>query len=345
MRQMLERAGTQAIEYDHRSTTEYQQGLIDELMQTLAFVPADRTKWYSNYIADFYKGTIEERPVLLKIVVGKPPERADQQFAALQGLHVTGNAKGFSVPEPIHLVEGRSAYVMGFVDGSLMSRAMVGSRIPRGTIVHAAARCGAALAAIHEGWSDSTTPASVAPMIDELEERAPWKVRPKERRLIDEVRAAWTDRTTPETRLYMDFDPVNVLMDPSGAPILIDPPEEDIRGPRHWDIGTFVSGIDRAWWRTPWTLPLSAPALRAATDAFLQGYEDGSGVPLERHDRMLISLCERIRLAQLSLWWRTPGVYRHALKSWARDFYSRPLIHRTQRKQLRHLSSISGRHG
>ena len=342
---MLEKAGTQTIEYDDRSTPEYQQGLIDELGDSLSFRPESRTKWYSNYIADFYKGRIEDKDVLLKIVVGKPRERADEQYAALRDLYDTGASAGFHLPEPIHLVEGRSAYVMGFVKGTLMSRALVDRHASREQIVEAAARCGRALAAIHDRWTDPARSAPVDQMIGELHERSPWKLSAAERALIDGVRSTWADRKSPEVRLYMDFDPVNVLLDASGEPVLIDPPEEDVRGAWHWDVGTFTMGVERAWWRSPWKLPLASPTLKAARDAFLAGYEQGRGTPFDDADRMLIAVCERIRLAQLSLWWRTPRAYRHGLKSWARDFYSRPLIHRTQRKQLRRLASMIERHG
>ena len=341
MKQMLADAGTQTIAYDHRSTTAYQHELIDELRRKLGLRVDSTEKWYSNFMADFYKGTLDGREVLLKIVVGKVADRADAQFAALEELHVMGRAAGFAVPEPLHLERGRAAYVMGFARGTPMARALLDPRRVRSNDIERSVRlCGSALAEIHNRWVDAEDAASVTSMMDDLKDGTPWRQTEGERRVLDAARQRWQGRTTLTSRLYTDFDPVNVLIDDTGSPVLIDPPEEEVRGPWHWDVGSFTLGMSRSWWRSPWVLPLIAGTNTKLRDAFLEAYAKVRGFPIKEEDQMLIRIAERIRLGQLSLFWRTPGVYRHGLKSQVRDLYSRPLIYSTQKRQIKQLRAL-----
>lgn len=343
MEQILVNASQQAVEYDDRSTPSYQDELLAELNTRFGFILDGNGKYHSNFIADFFKGDINGVTVLVKVVVGKSMNQAKYEYETLRELAMLADTGTFCVPEPIELLEQRSAYIMRFVVGPLLSRAIVrGNSAESARLFQALRNCGQALGEIHEHWARKDESVDLDEIVAQLCEWAPWRVSDRERRILSGVRRAWGEMPMEATRLYLDFDPVNVLIAEDGCAVLIDPPAEDVTGPLHWDLASFLFGIDRAWWGIPWARP-QADRVKRFRYWFLLGYQQGRRLTLHERDLMLVAVCERVRLAQLGLWWATPRVYRNRFKSWARHLYSGPLIRRVQERQLEDLEHLVSR--
>lgn len=177
-------------------------------------------------------------------------------------------------------------------------------------------------------------------ILEDFQQHCPWPLSPEERRLLARLGEQVEHRHVRFARLYLDFDPVNVLMG-KGLPGLLDPPEAFLRGPVHWDLGVFTLGLQRSHWRHPQAFLRSRGGWgRELAQDFLQSYTARMGSSLQRLDHLLITLFETIRLAQLWMWWMTPSQFRYWRSGIFRALYAYPWLQQARWHQFRKLRSL-----
>jgi len=339
---LLERAIHQQIDYDERSSESFQRGLVDEALGLLTREAPDvrARHWRSNRNSDLYRFDGGGRSWLLKILTSKPGATIECEYRSLEEVSgIARRSRGFGTPEPLHLFEGRSAYLMTFVDGLPLPRVLADRATSGPRRVELVRDCGQTLGAIHDGWSRGEAPLAAEGWAQELS-RLPWKPTDRERAITERVMQRTRGVVLPRTRLYLDFDPANIAVRPDGSIVLLDPPEYEAADAVHWDVGTFLSGLDRIAWRHP----LARRRLRRERQRMRQAFLDGYGVAgqalTEPHDELLVALGELVRLAQLWIWWMQPLSFRHRLTGVARMVYAYPLLQTSRRARFGHLARL-----
>jgi hypothetical protein len=336
---VLQQARNQQLHYDHRATSMYRREVVDEASTQLEVNGFHR--WRSNYMSDLFSACNGESEVLLKLVLGKPPEAVDAQFCALQELFALAGRSGtFRVPAPLLNLVRHSAYVMEKVHGEPLTKS-ISSPVDVASLVAFVRKCGAGLAAIHQEWREDPGPFPME-LIQDFDAHSPWALGHDERQMLNRLRAAVGTTDVQWSRLYLDFDPVNVLIDHSQIPVFIDPPDTTARGPIHWDLGVFTLGIERSLWRRPLSLRQGRALAACLRSAFVDAYGETSGRTFSTLDEILLEFCEVVRLAQLALWWGDYGRLRRRLKGWARSTYTSPLI---RASWCRHAARIEAQVG
>ena len=199
--------------------------------------------------------------------------------------------------------------------------------------------CGRALGAIHQGWSRGEAPLAAEAWRRELS-RLPWKPTNRETTILNRVMERTRGVVLPLTRLYLDFDPANVSLLPDGSIVLFDPPEYEATDAVHWDIGTFLLGLDRLGWRRPLAHPRMRRERAWMRRTFLDGYRGVATTLTEYHDELLIELAQLVRLAQLWIWWMQPLSFRHRLTGVARMVYAYPLLSAGRRTRFEQLARL-----
>jgi len=298
-------------------------------------------RWKSNYNADLYLTFWQGRQVVLKILVSKPAATLDMEYASLQELHrIAQREPTFRVAAPVLHLPGRSAYVAEWMAGQPLAAQIGAWRSPGAALQEASRQCGRALSTIHRAWGMGQRMVPIWDILEDFQQHCPWPLSPEERRLLVQLGKQVEHRYTRFARLYLDFDPVNVLMG-QGLPGLLDPPEACLRGPVHWDLGVFTLGLQRSHWRHPGTFlwPRREP-WKGLCQAFLQSYAAHTGSSLQLLDHLLITLFETIRLAQLWMWWMTPSQFRYRRSGILRALYAYPLLQQARRHQFRKLKSL-----
>jgi hypothetical protein len=336
---ILQKAKNQQLHYDHRATAMYRNEVVTEASTRLG---TERFRpWRSNYMADLFSAPGSESQVLLKLVVGKPSEAVDAQFLALGELNgLARRSEGFRVPTPVLNLDGRSAYVMEKLEGQPLTK-LISEAADEATLMSFVEKCGAGLANIHREWREDLSRFPLE-LVEDFNSHSPWVLKDGERRTMERLRLAVASAQVKWSRLYLDFDPVNVLIDGSGVPAFVDPPDTVVSGPIHWDIGVFTLGIERSLWRRPLSMRQNRALVECLRSTFFRAYEEISGGSLSTLDMIMVDFCEAIRLAQLALWWRDYGRLRRRLKGWARSAYATPLI---RSSWYRHAARIEARLG
>jgi hypothetical protein len=135
---------------------------------------------------------------------------------------------------------------------------------------------------------------------------------------------------SPTSRLYMDFDPVNILVTSNLELVVIDPPSETATDSIYFDIGVFLLGLTRAPWSRPWTLAPYAARSQRLRETFLASY--GGPDPADARVPMLLTLVEIMRLGQLWRWWLDPFGFNDRAMGLVRATYAYPwLVNRRRR--------------
>lgn len=279
--------------------------------------------------------------MVLKILVSKPAATLDMEHASLQELHrIAQGEPTFRVAAPVLHLPGRSAYVAEWMPGQLLADQIGSYRLSAAELRAAVARCGQALSTIHRAWGIGPQMIPIWDILEDFQQHCPWSLSPEERRLLARLGEQVEHRYVRFARLYLDFDPVNVLME-KGLPGLLDPPEAFLRGPVHWDLGVFTLGLQRSYWRHPeaFLWPRQRRGRELAW-AFLQSYMAQTGSSLQRLDHLLITLFETIRLAQLWMWWMTLSQFRYWRSGIFRALYAYPWLQQARWRQFRKLKSL-----
>ena len=328
----------QGIRYDERSTPEFQAARLREACATVGCADGAWRHFASNRNAELYRiGAADgSGALLLKVLISKPAETLEQEYRSLTDLHGIAQHTGkFRVPRPVALFEGRSAYLMEWVDGSGLDAELRGCPDPasRLDVLHA---CGSAVAAVHHAWSRGSAPLDGEALRRDLT-CLPWAARPRERELVERAVARIDGASFPAARLYLDCDPVNVrLAGASRTVVLLDPPERDVIDSVHWDLGAFLFGLHRLAWKWPPAASRIRRAQPRMREAFLEGYA-GPAALSSAPDRVLLALAELVRLAQLWSWWLRPLGFRHRAAGLGRAAYGYPLLARARRRAYRAL--------
>lgn len=263
------------------------------------------------------------------------------EHASLQELHrIAQGEPTFRVATPVVHLPGRSAYVAEWMPGQPLADQIGAFHASEARLGEASVQCGEALSTIHRAWGMGEKIVPIWDLLADFQQHCPWSLSSEERQLLWKVGKRWEHRPTRFSRLYLDFDPVNVLIE-QGVPGLLDPPEAFIQGPIHWDLGVFTLGIKRSHWRYPLTFLKRRPDLgNRLCQAFLHSYAAQTGISLQPLDHLLITLCETIRLAQLWMWWMTPEQFRYWRSGMLRALYTYPLLQRARWYQFRKLKSL-----
>jgi hypothetical protein len=320
--------------YDRRASSDFQHGLKQQAADALGLGSASSfIKWKRNHNADFYKSAKGPRPLVLKILVSKPPETIKTEYHTLHELYELGAATGaFTVPQPLLGLTESSAYVATELSGVQLSKVLAQSSSRQGVLARLLASTGTALGAIHEAWSTGRETVNIQDIHDDLMQYSPWNLTPAEREIVGRTVRRLQNYTATHTRLYIDFDPVNVVITRDSVGLL-DPPEVHWVGPVHWDLATFAFGMRRSLWRTPWLGNRRRRSILATLiEEFFNAYSSARGITISAPDLLLIDLFQAVRLAQLWTWWKHPFRYRHSLRSALRAVYAYPLV-RSERKQ------------
>jgi hypothetical protein len=331
---IVRRARHQGIRYDERSTSPYQAAVIARAAEVVgADGSSSVQRWSSNFNADFYRMRTPSDDLMLKIMVSKPAAVLDVEFDALRSLAaIASESKRFRIPQPRVRLAELSAYVTEYREGRLLTDLFLAGPREPGAIVDASRRCGEVLADIHHAWQVPEAPFDAAGVVDDLTTHAGWRFTAAEESVLEAVVARTDGLSVPNARLYLDFDPVNVLVGPDSMPCLLDPPEAVLTGPVHWDVGVFLLGLRRAGWRRPWTVRRGRTIGVEAGRAFLDAYRSCNRTALAAAPDLLpVTLFELVRLAQLSVWWLAPTQFRQKLTGFARTAYGWPLIRRERR--------------
>ena len=341
---VVREARYQSITSDERSSSDYRHQLLEQVASQLDVPTTAFRRWKTNFIADFYLIDHPDGPLLLKTVVGKPAATAEVQFRALTELREIATAHGsFTVPDPIVSFSGHGAYVMCLLEGQPLSEDLV-SRTMSLDIVGFARSCGRALAAIHASWSRPLDIRdNVVSMVEDLASHSPWRLRAEDLATVRSVADVPGEGCALGTsRLYLDYDVVNVLVQPQ-RPALIDPPEDEVTGLMHWDLGTFLLGLERTMWKRPLLARSRADQIGRARDGFLRSYASERALELQPADHLLVVLSETIRLAQLAWWWRNAHKYRDRFRGYARSIYVMPFVRAARRRRMDQLDAFLDR--
>lgn len=339
---LLERAEHQGTRYDERAKRPYQRALLADAAAQLGCDAGRCKRWRSNRNADLYLMPAGTRTWILKILTSKPVETLECEHASLTELfRIAGRHGGFRVPEPGPLFAGRSAYAMEFVQGRPLHAALLEPGFAGAQAVEALRRAGIALGTIHREWSAGTAEFAVDALVEDLA-HLPFEPTPGEAATLSRLAGCLRGRSAARARLYLDFDPVNILLAPEGPPVLLDPPERVAVDDVHWDLGTFLFGIRRAAWRWPPAARRLAGMQEALRHAFLGGYA-GAGADPPVPDALLLETGELFRLAQLWRWWMKPREFRHPVVGWARVVYAYPLLRSARRERFDELDRLMTR--
>ena len=330
---VLAAARDQGITKDERRTRAFRDAVIRAAWDGLGAI-GDARPWKSNFNADLVLLDIPGRsPLVLKIMVSKPAEVLAAEFKALLRLHeVATKTSAFAVPVPVLDLTERSAYVASLADGRPLTELLRAGRAPaRDAIVGAA--CGRALWSIHADGDVVMEPFDARAVVDDLVTNGPWGLGSSERAVLERVVAHLHGVPVPVSALYLDFDPVNVLVD-GATPVLLDPPERVVRGPVQWDLGVFSLGLRRAWWRHPARAQRSARAASALGAAADEGYRNAAAASLSS---TVTDVMELVRLAQLALWWSDVTTFRDRATGSIRALVAVPLVRAERARILKRL--------
>ena len=335
MTSILELPTTRA---DERQRAFFQRKVVDECRDLLSRGRARVTArhWKRNRNSDLFLLEGLQQRWLLKILTSKLPETLETEFRNLEELHRIAGATGaFRVPAPVLFLSGRSAYVMEWVDGDRLDRIFVaGSRDPE-RIQPLVDRSATALSALHSSWNGGQADDRLTPrrLLLELKSDS-FSPSQDEHRLLDRLGNLLRGRESGRTRLYLDFDPVNVLIDREGRPVFLDPPERRITGFPAWDVGTFSFGIRRAAWRSPLSALRFAGIRNRLATRFIRSYEYRSGQDDPVASAILVALSELGRVAQLWSWWLKPFAFRQRIVGIGRAVYAYPLLLRARKERF-----------
>jgi hypothetical protein len=340
----LAHAIDQGIRYDSRSDPDYQAECLRFACRDAGCDVADSRRWASNRNADLFLIDSGGARRLLKIQVSKPREVLECEYRSLEALdRLAGTTNAFSVPRPLGWIEGRSAYAMEFVEGQTLDARLRLAGDPRRCLDTLRA-CGRAFGTIHREWATGPARFDSCAMREDLR-HLPWRSSAVERSALERALRRLDGRELSTARLYLDCDPVNVLVADGGAIVLIDSPEREASDVVEWDLGAFLFGLRRLAWKRPW----SAARLRGASGlmrgAFLEGYAGASPERGGCVDPLLLALGEWIRLAQLWAWWLRPMGFRHRVAGFARALYAYPLLLRARAGLIREINALAGSDG
>jgi hypothetical protein len=224
--------------------------------------------------------------------------------------------------------------------GDSLARELRRDRLDPDVLIETVASCGLALAIVHRRWTTGTGPMVDDETIDDCRKHWPWRPSVEGHRVAFALRETLGGAGCRWSRLYMDFDPVNVLVGPR-RPGLLDPPDTLVIGPIHWDLGVFCVGLERTRWRTLGPRGVRGTRLGDLRSAFLRGYASGSGMTLGPADHALIDFFEMLRLAQLWTWWSRPTRFRSLVKGTVRALYAYPKLIRARNERLRRLGGLA----
>lgn len=342
---MIHRPFHQDLHYDHRRTPSFQSkvvGLAKSRLEQLGGGGISAEHWRSSRNADLYLLKSDETEWLLKILVSKPSATIRTEFRHLQDLWALGQGEGsFRVPKPEFFIADRSAYVMEMVDGQRLDSFLYAKDTRPDQAVDLIRRCGQALAEIHRAWLHPTDEAAKAKLLEGLGS-LPWRLRSRQKALLQAALAQLRGTDFATSTLYLDFDPVNLLLSDTGQLILLDPPEQSSVGFVEWDIATFLFGIRRAWWRKPIAAPRVLGYHAKLSTAFLEAYA-GLAPWVGVNDRgrsLLRTLAELGRVGQFWKWWLRPFQFRHRLEGILRAGYAYPLLVHERRRCFRDLGRL-----
>lgn len=342
---LIRRSQNQGICHDHRSGKEYQLSIVEDARQYLGgqrSIPVEWCHWTANRNAEFYLLWSGSRRWLLKILTTKPVATLQCEYASLRYLYQIGNECGvFRVPEPVLEFPGKSAYLMNYEEGLRLDRHIMGRANPSVELTGLLTRVGSALAAIHRAWSTGVGGFDAEAAHDDFD-HLPWEPTQAERRILRSALSAVDGAPVPTARLYLDFDPVNLLLGPNDSIILLDPPELEVTENVHWDLGIFTFGVRRAGWRNPIRGIRRGTHIGTLTDAFMAGYVARRGFGLSIEEEILTAIAEVTRIAQLWAWWLAPFEFRDRATGIARAVYAYPLLLRARREQFRKLAALTG---
>ncbi len=327
----------QGIDYDERSYPEFLAARISDACDHLGCAPEACRPFARNRNANLFRFDHAGKSYLLKVLVSKPAATLDREYANLVRLGEIAERSGaFRVPRPLVQFDGRSSYLMEFVEGQALDRWLcsgdIDSRLP---VLRAV---GHAVACIHQPDAASGAMLDAAALREDLG-RLPWTPSDGERRILARALGRLEQARVEVARLYMDCDPVNVRVAADGGVIWLDPPERDVVDAVHWDLGMFLFGLRRLGWKRP------GKARRLRRDgarmrgAFLEGYAGGGRRLDDETSRLLLAIAELVRMAQLWLWWLRPLAFRHKLAGVARAAYAFPLLQRARRERYAALAA------
>jgi len=168
----------------------------------------------------------------------------------------------------------------------------------------------------------------------------PWRLSGRESAVIAAALEQLDGERVQLARLFLDFDPVNVLVTPDNAVVLIDAPDRNVVSFVEWDLATFLLGIARA----AWPRPCYSAALRRWRDAlgneFRAGYAAKCWGGGRAGTELLIALSGLMRVAQLWMWWLSPFEFRYRLEGTARAIYGYPMLQLARHRLVRTLERL-----
>jgi len=336
---ILHQSINQGLKYDNRSTKAFQDSVINEVSR-LEEIPVGEIKsWISNINSDFFKYPKEGQEYILKILVSKPESTIITEYNNLVDLYsLSENFDFFTTPNPKRLLPEKSAYVSNYLKGLNLAELINDKNTDFDTLNELFYDAGKTLSIIHKHWDQGNAKIDIEDVIEDIKLNSPWKLTTKELSILSRLKEKLVGHEVPYVILYQDFDPVNVVYYESTIGLL-DPPENNLNGPLHWDIASFIFGVKRAPWKRPFKLLLNNKEYEQVfISSFLDGYSNQGNINLDEADLILIDLFQVARLSQLWIWWKTPLMYRRKLFGIMRYIYAMPILKKNKNKLFQLLN-------